>query len=201
MWYVAYIRASSPRHRTHSASAAPGQYQAERTTRPAWGRGWLVSRVRDSMTKARDAVEDFVRRLGPNEGLGGRVRDGDVAPDGLLQLPRAAVYASSDLFFRERGKPPLHEIDPRGAGGREVQMEARMAGQPPMDGRRVVGAGVVQDQVDVQARGHASVDGREELPKLSGALTLLEFADHFAALRIQGATQRRGAVSRVILRA
>ena len=80
-------------------------------------------------------------------------------------------------------------------------MEARMAGQPPMDGRRFVGAGVVQDQVDVQARGHPSVDGREELPKLSGALTLVEFPDHFAALRVQRGKQRRRAVARVIVRA
>src|SRR5881397_3795553 len=57
------------------------------------------------MTKARDAVEDFVRRLGPNTGLRGGIGDGNVAADGVLQLSRAAVDAAAELFFGERREP------------------------------------------------------------------------------------------------
>src|SRR5213593_380853 len=57
------------------------------------------------MTKARDAVEDFVRRLGPNKGLRGCIGDGNVAADGVLQLSRAAVDAAAELFFGERREP------------------------------------------------------------------------------------------------
>ena len=68
------------------------------------------------MTKAGDAVEDFVRRLGPDEGLGCCIRDGDVAADGVLEFAGTAVRPATDLLFGEGGEPPLDQIDPRGAG-------------------------------------------------------------------------------------
>jgi hypothetical protein len=77
-----------------------------------------------------------------------RVGDGDVAVDRLLQLSRTAVDASAELLFRERREPAFHEVDPRGAGRGEVQMEAWMAGEPAMDRRRLVRAGIIEDQVD-----------------------------------------------------
>src|SRR3989475_3678411 len=153
------------------------------------------------MTKARDAVEDFVRGLGPDKGLRRGVGDGDIAADCVLQLSRAAVDASTELLFGERREPAFHEVDPRGAGRGEVQMEARMAGQPAMDRRRLVRAGIVEDQMDDQACRHAGVDGREKLSKLPGALALVEFADDLAALRVQRGKQGRGAMARVIVRA
>src|SRR6266849_10015661 len=141
------------------------------------------------MTKARDAVEDFVRCLGPNKGLRRCIGDGDVAADSVFQLSRAAVDAATELLFGERREPAFHEVDPRCARRSEVEMEARMAGQPAMDPRRLVRAGIVQDQMDGQTCRHARVDGREKLSKLAGALALVEFANDLAALRVQRGKQ------------
>src|SRR6266545_1144361 len=58
-----------------------------------WINQFLVSLVRDSMTKAGDAREDFIGRLGPHEWPRSFVRDLNVPPDGRLQLARAAVHA------------------------------------------------------------------------------------------------------------
>ena len=59
------------------------------------------------MTKARDAVEDFVRGLGPHKRLRGCIGDGNVAADGVLQFSRAAVNAAPELLFGERREPAL----------------------------------------------------------------------------------------------
>src|SRR5437899_9191630 len=100
------------------------------------------------MTKARDAVEDFVRGLGPDKGLRRGVGDGDIAADCVLQLSRAAVDASTELLFGERREPAFHEVDPRGAGRGEVQMEARMTSKPAMERRRIVRAGILEGMME-----------------------------------------------------
>jgi hypothetical protein len=65
------------------------------------------------MTKARDAVEDVIRGLGPHKGLRLGVGDSDVAADCLLQLSRAAVDASTELFSvsaaNQRSTRLIHE--------------------------------------------------------------------------------------------
>src|SRR5213083_590748 len=97
------------------------------------------------MTEPSDAFKDLVGGLRPHERLGVPVGDLDVPADGRLQLPRAAMHTSAQLLLGQRREPALDEIDPRGAGWREVQVEARMARQPAMDRRRLVGARVVED--------------------------------------------------------
>ena len=58
--------------------------------------------------------------------------------------------AAADLLVRERGEPTFDEIDPGGAGRREMHMEARALGQLIPDRGRFVSAVIVQDQMDVQ---------------------------------------------------
>lgn len=48
------------------------------------------------------------------------IADLDVATDGLLQFARRAVDSPANLFFGERRKPALHQIQPGGFGGHEV---------------------------------------------------------------------------------
>ena len=74
--------------------------------------------------------------------------------------------AAPDLFLGEEREPALDEIEPRRAGRREVQMEARALGQPAPDHRRLVRAVVVEDEVDVEVRGHVRLDRVEELAEL-----------------------------------
>jgi hypothetical protein len=54
--------------------------------------------------------------------------------DGVLQFAGAAMDTAAQLFFGEACEPAFHQVEPRGAGGCEVQMEARMMQQPTLDG-------------------------------------------------------------------
>jgi hypothetical protein len=52
-------------------------------------------------------------------------------------------------LFRDEAEPALHEVEPGGAGGSEVQLEAGMLGEPGADRGVFVGAIVVADEVDL----------------------------------------------------
>jgi hypothetical protein len=64
------------------------------------------------MTKTFDARQDLIGRLGPPERVRAFIRDVDVATDGRLQFPGAAVDAAPKLFFGEGGEPALHQVHP-----------------------------------------------------------------------------------------
>ena len=50
--------------------------------------------------------------VGPHEGFGSLVREGEVALNGRLQLAGAAMDAAANLFLREEREPALHEVQP-----------------------------------------------------------------------------------------
>jgi hypothetical protein len=60
----------------------------------------------------------------PDEGFWGVVVVLDEVVDGCFEFFGRAVHAASKLAFCEQPKPAFHQIQPRGGGGREVNMEA-----------------------------------------------------------------------------
>ena len=125
----------------------------------------------------------------------------DVVSDGLFQLFGGAVNASSELLFGEVCEPAFDQVQPRGRGWGEVQVEARPLGQPVMDQIGLVGAVVVQDQVDVQLRRYVLFDGVEEVAELDGPVAALELADDLAGFGVERCEQAGGAVAKIIVRA
>src|SRR5215467_2564424 len=99
---------------------------------------WLVSCLGSSQAKALDACEDLVGGLDPDEGLGVFVVGLEERPDGRLQGASAAMSAAAELLLGQLCEPPFDLVDPGGVGGREVEMEARMAQQPVTDERGLV---------------------------------------------------------------
>ncbi len=77
----------------------------------------------------------------------------------LFQFPAAPVHSPAQLFVGEQCKPALHQVEPGGAGGCEVNMEAGPLGESIPDERRLVGSVVVHNQVYVQVGGHLYLDG------------------------------------------
>ena len=63
----------------------------------------------------------------------------EVSADGVLQFAGAAVDATAQLLFGKQREPALDQVEPGAAGGREVQMEARMTQQPALDRLRSCG--------------------------------------------------------------
>ena len=79
-------------------------------------------------------MTDFLRNhfggFGPHKGFGAVVVKPDELVDRRDQLRHAREDASSDPLAGDLGKPSLHQVQPRGAGWRKVQMEAGMLLQP-----------------------------------------------------------------------
>ena len=142
--------------------------------------GLLVSCIQSSLAKVGDVGQDLVGGLGPDKRFGVFVGDVQVAVDGSLQFGSALMHAAAQLLFGEQTEPALHQVQPRGAGGCEVHMEAGPLGKPVPDQRRLVGGVVVRDQVDVEVGGHLGLDGIEEFAELHGPVPLVATTNHFA---------------------
>lgn len=67
----------------------------------------------NSLTKASHGFKDLVGRLGPDEGLGVFVVDGQVAADGVFDLSPAAMYAARRSRRLERPGRRPRGTDPR----------------------------------------------------------------------------------------
>lgn len=66
--------------------------------------------------------------------------------DGFMDAP-------SYLLFGQLGEPSLDRVQPGGAGGCEVQMEADECQEPGSDGFGLVRGVAVQDQIHIKAVG------------------------------------------------
>jgi len=108
------------------------------------------------------------------------------------------MSAAPDLFFGKGRKPALNQIDPRGTGGSEVDVETRTFRQPIANRGSFVGAVVVHDEMHVETRGNGLVDGVQKPAKLRAAMPAMKFSHDFARLYIQSGKQRGGAMSFVI---
>jgi len=102
--------------------------------------------------------------------------------------------AAAELLFGQGREPALDHVEPGCAGGREVQLEARVARKPAMDGGGFVGGVVVDDEVDVEILGNGLVDGGEELAELDGAMPVMALAEYLTGFGIECGEQGRGAV-------
>jgi hypothetical protein len=52
---------------------------------------------------------------------------GEIVANSFLERGRTAMRSTFDLTLTEQAKPALDQIEPRGGGRCEVQMESRMA--------------------------------------------------------------------------
>src|SRR3989441_2956061 len=100
----------------------------------------------------------------------------DIAADGVLQFAGGAMNTPPDLLFGQGGEPALDQVQPRGAGRREVHMEPRMTSQPAMNQGRFVSAIVVQNQVNIQNGRHRRLDAVQELAELYRAMPGVEIS-------------------------
>ena len=119
--------------------------------------------------------------------------------DGLLQFPSAAEHPAAQLLLCQRREPALHLVQPRAAGGGEVQVIARPPGQPALDGGGLVGGVVVQDKVHVEVRGYGRIDPVEEAPELRGPVPTVAGADDLSRLHVEGGEERGRTMTTVVM--
>ena len=79
-----------------------------------------------ALGEARNAAQDLVRGLHPDEGLCVGVGGFGVGLDGVPQLALGAVTASSKLAVGQPSAPALHLVEPGAMRRREVEVDPRM---------------------------------------------------------------------------
>jgi len=104
------------------------------------------------------------------KGLGLFIMLRQIVIDRGLQVIDAGIAATSDAPRRDLGEEALHEVQPRRAGGREVQLEAGVLCQPGLHVGRLVGGVVVEHQMDIALARHGLVDVVQEFQELLGAM-------------------------------
>ena len=90
----------------------------------------------------------------------------DELVDGGFQFFGRAVDAASELTICEQREPAFHQVQPRGRGGREVDMEARPLGQPVLNQLGFVSAVVVPNQMQRSSAGKFAVETAQKLQEL-----------------------------------
>jgi len=146
-----------------------------------------VGGIQSAQAEAFDGSEDVVGGLGPPEGSGIGVDGVDVVSDGLLEFLRGAMDAAAQLFFREHREEAFHLVQPRGSGGSEVDVPARVPGQPALHSRGLVGDVVVHDQMDLEIVRDAALDHPQELEELPAAVPWEALSDDRASGDVQAA--------------
>ena len=89
----------------------------------------------DPVREPSDAREDLISRLAPDHGLRVLIVHVEKLANRELQGGHAAMRPAAELFGRECREPAFDEIEPRGRGRRDVQMETgRLANHRWMSG-------------------------------------------------------------------
>ena len=84
-------------------------------------------------------------RRSPDERFRALIVFRDVLSDGRDELWDASEGATAEALVGQFAEPSLHQIEPRGAGGREMEMKSRVFFQPASDARVLVGSVIVHD--------------------------------------------------------
>ena len=133
--------------------------------------------------------DDGVGGFGPDEGIGRFVVFGEIGLDSGIQGGDAGEYAAAEAVACDLGEEALDQIEPRRAGRREVQMEARMLCQPRFHGGSFVGAVIVDDQMQREASVDRCVDRcvdrAQEFDEFARAMAWLALTKHKAAFDIE----------------
>ena len=138
-----------------------------------------------------DFVEDRVDSGAPHERLRVRVVVPQVVFDGHDQFLHVAKDAAPKALLRQLAEPALDQVEPRGAGRREVQLKARMGGQPVAHRLVLVGPVVVEDDVQGQIGRERAVEAPQELQEFLMPMTAVALADDLAGQHVQSGEQRR----------
>src|SRR5208283_281035 len=107
--------------------------------------------------------------------------------------------ATPETILSEVAKEAFHHVQPRRAGGREVQMKARVPRQPALHFGVLMGGVVIADQVELSVGRDGLVDQAEKLEPFLMAMPLLAQPKDFTVGRIQRSKQSGCAVAFVVM--
>ena len=123
----------------------------------------------------------------------------DEGVDLLDQVFHAAERAPADGALGDQTEPARYLIQPRGIGGRVVEVVARPLCQPSSYSGMLVSGVVVDDEMNVEILRHAGIEAAEEGEKLLMPVAGLAFGEDGAGGDVEGSKQRGGTVADVIV--
>ncbi len=103
------------------------------------------------MTLTDNLLDQVGRLLSPDERSGMLIPAVDVAPNVRDEGPDGIERASAYRLPGQDAEPDFDEIEPRGAGGREVKLHARMRFQPREHRGRRMRRRVVENKAEHEA--------------------------------------------------
>src|ERR1700709_734850 len=124
----------------------------------------------------------------------------DVVSDRGLQLSCSGERPAFQPTSAQNGKPALHEVEPRRARRREVEVEPRMLDQPVMHQGRLVRLQVVEHEMHLQIACDAALDLLQEGAELDAAMTRLAAPDHRSGFYVEGGKQAERAMPAIVNR-
>ena len=94
-----------------------------------------------------DLGQDRVCILVPGENFGVVIMVAQEVFNGGNEIGHAFEHSASNPALRQLSKPPLDHIQPRGTGGREMEMHTGVALQPALHRRTFMRAVIVHDEM------------------------------------------------------
>ena len=104
----------------------------------------------------------------------------DIRVDDVHEFADTGHGEAPELAIVELTEETLHEIQPGGAGGNEVEVDAGMSLQPTTHLLVFVRGVVVEDDMDIESGLHRASHGLDELQELLMAVPRHAVVDHMA---------------------
>ena len=136
--------------------------------------------------------------LGPDERGGVVVPPVDVATDVLDQGADRVEGTAANRLAGQDAEPGLDHVQPRGAGGSEVEVNPGMGLLPRPDLGRLVGRRVVEDDMQI-ALVVTTCQDVEEPEEVGSCVALTALPDHSPGGDLKGGIQARQAVAAVVV--
>ena len=112
-----------------------------------------------------DLGQDRVCILVPGENFGVVIMMAQEVFNGSNEIGYTCEHSPSDPALRQFSKPPLDPIQPRSAGGREMEMHAGVALQPALHRRTFMRAVIIHDKMQIECSGRGLINGLQKSDK------------------------------------
>ena len=100
-----------------------------------------------------DLGQDRVGILVPGENFGVVIMVAQEVFNGGNEIGHAFEHPASKPALRQFSKPPFDHIQPRGTGGREMEMYAGVSLEPALHRRTFMRAVIIHDEMQIKFRG------------------------------------------------
>ena len=146
-----------------------------------------------------DFGKDRLSILVPGENLGIIIMMLQEFLDRGNEIRNAFEHTASNPALSQLSKPTLDHIQPRGAGGREMEMHAGVSLEPALHHGTFMRAVIVHDEMQIEFRRCGLLNGLEKFDKLLTPMSRQTLPDDRAIEHVEGGKERRRPMPFIIM--